>query len=147
MRQIQGHTKTNATRADATLVTAIASIFFLSTPIPTAPTTIDARVQQTINGAPSTTSRLLHVGSMISNRITIPTPIPSSNADILPNNITGSDYVYSFSTAPLYIVFPQIINSKSKIVNKNGTFNYPLWRSRGDDYNTFASEHLAFIVS
>jgi hypothetical protein len=96
MRQIQGHRKKNATRADATLVTAIASIFFLSTPIPTAPTTSDARIQQTTNGTPSTTRRLLHVGSMISNRIAVPTPIPSSNADILPNNIMGPYYFYSF---------------------------------------------------
>jgi len=108
MRQIQGNRKNIATRADATLVTAIASIFFLSTPIPTAPTTIDARVQQTMNGAPSTTRRLLHVGSMISNRIAVPIPIPSSNADILPNNITGSDYFSSFSTPSLSLVFASV---------------------------------------
>jgi hypothetical protein len=54
-----------------------------------------------MNGTPSTTRRLLHVGSIISNRIAVPTPIPSSNADILPNNITGSCYFYSFSTAPM----------------------------------------------
>jgi len=115
MWQIQGHRKNTATRADATLVTAIANIFFLSAPIPTAPTTSDARIQQTMNGTPSTTRRLLHVGSMISKRITVPTPIPSSNADILPNNITGSYYFYSFSTATLSIVFPGV--NEEKIIN------------------------------
>jgi len=88
--RIQGHRKINATRADATLVTAIASTFFLSTLIPTAPTIIDAKTQQTTNGTPSTTSRLPHDGPIICIRIASPTPIPSSNADILPNNIIFS---------------------------------------------------------
>jgi hypothetical protein len=111
MRQIQGHRKKNATIADAKLVTAIASIFFLSTPIPTAPTTIDAKIQQTMNGTPSTTRRLLHVGSIISIRIAVPIPVTSSNADILPNNITGSCYFYSFKQHRCPIVLP-IINRK-----------------------------------
>jgi hypothetical protein len=88
MRQIKGHRKKYAIKANAIPVTAIDNIFFLSTPIPTAPTTSDAKIQQTINGTPSTTRGLLHVGSIISNRTAVPTPITNSNTDILPNNIT-----------------------------------------------------------
>ncbi|MBN2180694.1 MAG: hypothetical protein JW715_02175 [Sedimentisphaerales bacterium] len=80
------------------MVTKIANIFFLSTPIPTAPTASEAKIQQTINGAPSTTRGLLHVGSMISIRIAVPIPNPSSNADIFPNIITGP---YSLSPASI----------------------------------------------
>jgi len=101
MRPIKTSRRKNPIRVDVIVVTTIASILFLSTLIPTAPTMSDAKTQQTMNGTPSTTRGLRHEGSMTSSRITVPTPNPSSNADILPNNITSSYYFYSFSTAPL----------------------------------------------